>query len=303
MRVWTPPPGIGRLIAIVLLLATIGGLGLVVWQLRQTFSGDPTQWQIGPDLFIRVCLLCALALCAGWLAYRLAAALTLRYELDRNALTIIWLGSRMTIPLDQIVTVDAGVRAATRLGPLQQIGAYWGRGVAPGHVPVHFFTTRSPASSLTIYAAGVGYLISPSDQAGFISDLDERRKLGAARAVTATTSADRLFLSAFWNDPAVRWLLALVLMVNLAALGLLTLRYGALPQTLEMRFDSAGGVSGMRPRFQILFLPLAAFGLSLVNLLIGLVIFRREPDGARLVQGASLLIQLLFAVAVLSVMR
>ena len=89
----------------------------------------------------------------------------------------------------------------------------------------------------------------------------------------------------------------------LAVLGVLAARYPLLEPLIRMRFDAAGQVSDLRPRHQVLFLPLAAFGLSLFNTVMGLLIYRAQPIGARLLQGASVLVQLLFGIAAVTIIR
>jgi len=89
----------------------------------------------------------------------------------------------------------------------------------------------------------------------------------------------------------------------LLVLGVLMARYSALAPVLRMRFDPAGQVADLRPRHQILFLPLAAFGLTLLNIALGLLVYQRQQLGARLLQGASLIVQILFGIAMLTIIR
>ncbi|MBO9326869.1 MAG: hypothetical protein J7463_16360, partial [Roseiflexus sp.] len=58
----------------------------------------------------------------------------------------------------------------------------------------------------------------------------------------------------------------------------------------------------LRPRHQVLFLPLAALGLSLFNTATGMLLYQRLPPGARLIQGASVIVQLLFLVAIAQIL-
>jgi lipopolysaccharide export LptBFGC system permease protein LptF len=53
----------------------------------------------------------------------------------------------------------------------------------------------------------------------------------------------------------------------------------------------------------VLFLPLAACALSLLNTVVGLAFYRQQQLGARLLQGASVVVQLLFGVAVATIIR
>jgi uncharacterized membrane protein len=97
------------------------------------------------------------------------------------------------------------------------------------------------------------------------------------------------------------YLLALALVVNIIAVGLLSWYYPILPAEVEMRFDAVGGVSELRARHQVMFLPLAAFGVTLVNFFGALVFFRYEKLVARMLQGASVVVQILFCVAVIMI--
>jgi hypothetical protein len=101
----------------------------------------------------------------------------------------------------------------------------------------------------------------------------------------------------------VRILLLIAFACNLLVLALLAARYPELSPTVQMRFNAAGEVAALRPRHQVLFLPLAAFGLGLLNTGLGLLLYRREQLGARLLQGASVLVQVLFGIAVFTIIR
>jgi hypothetical protein len=72
---------------------------------------------------------------------------------------------------------------------------------------------------------------------------------------------------------------------------------------LQMRFDPTGQAADIRPRHQVLFIPLAAFGLTLVNLILGIALYRRQQLSAYLLQGASIIMQILFAIALITIIR
>jgi uncharacterized membrane protein len=148
-----------------------------------------------------------------------------------------------------------------------------------------------------------GYVVSPADFDTFVQDLEQRRNLGATKPLAPTIEAGRMFLYDFWNDRTVRWLMIVAVLLNLLALALLAWRYPDLPATLEMRFDATGQAADVRPRHQVLFIPLAAFALLLVNLVLGLALYRRQTLSARLLQGASVIVQILFFVALATIIR
>ncbi|HEU5099993.1 MAG TPA: PH domain-containing protein [Roseiflexaceae bacterium] len=304
MRRWKPQPSPGRWIALLLMLAALAGAAMLGLGLAQALSGPPEGWQITLDLYWRMVGFVLLLLLAGGLAYRALGAFTLSYELDRNGLYIIWLGNRAIVPLDQIQSVDLGVASARlpwRL--IQGIGYYWGQGRTTDGKRLHLFATQPPARCLVINTRDDVYAISPQDHEGFVQDLEQRRNLGATQTLTPSFEPSRMFLYSFWNDATVRGLLLAAFVLNLLLVGVLMARYSALEPVLRMRFDPAGQVTDLRPRHQILFLPLAAFGLTLVNIALGLLVYQRQQLGARLLQGASLIVQILFGIAMLTIIR
>lgn len=304
MRRWKPQTSAGRAIALALLLLLLAAAAALVVRMAGLLKGPPQTWPIDLALYGWVVALIGTLLLAGALAYRVAAAFTLGYELDRNGLYIVWLGNRAVVPLEQVQNIDIGVapaRVPWRL--LQGIGYYWGRGRAADGRPLHQFSTRSPAQSLVIYTPDDVYTISPADREAFVQDLEQRRNLGATKPLAAMFEPSRIFLYDFWSDTTVRALLLLALALNLLVLGVLAARYPALEPLVRMRFDAAGQVADLRPRHQVLFLPLAAFGLSLLNMIVGLLFYRAQQLGARLLQGASVVVQILFGIAVLTIIR
>jgi hypothetical protein len=280
----------------------VAALGL---RLAQALSGPPEGWPVTLELYWQIVGLLLLLLLAGALAYRALAAFTLSYELDRNGLYIIWLGNRAVVPLDQIQSIDLGV-IPTRMPWrwVQGIGYYWGQGRTADGKRLHLFATRPPERCLLIHVRDEVYAISPEGHDAFVQDLEQRRNLGATQTLTPSFEPSRMFLYSFWNDSTVRGLLLAAFVLNLLVLGVLMARYSALAPVLRMRFDPAGQVAAdLRPRHQILFLPLAAFGLTLLNIALGILVYQRQQLGARLLQGASLIVQILFGIAMLTIIR
>jgi hypothetical protein len=304
MRYWKPQPSIGGWVGLVLLAAALAGAAALGDALARSLAGPPQEWQVNLRLYAQgIGLLFLLAL-AGALAYRVAGAFTLGYALDRNGLYITWLGNRAVVPLDQIHSVDVGLRDERlpwRI--IQWIGYYWGQGRTAEGQRLHLFATRPPARCLVIYTATDAYAISPADHEAFVQDLEQRRNLGATKPLTPTVEPSRIFLYAFWNDSTVRTLLLVALALNLVVSALLAARYPTLGPTVPMHFNAIGQEAQLQPRHQVLFLPLAAFGLGLLNTVLGLASYQHQQLGARLLQGASVLVQVLFGIAILTIIR
>lgn len=92
MRRWKPQPSANLSVALGILAALLVCVAVLGVQLARMFQGPPESWQINLALYGRVLLFLITLLLAGALAYRVAAAFTLSYELDRNGLYIGWLG-------------------------------------------------------------------------------------------------------------------------------------------------------------------------------------------------------------------
>ena len=287
-----------------LLVLAVGATAYVGLRLGRVFAVPAAEWPVNLTLYVQIVGLLALLVISATLAYRVAAAFTLSYDLDRNGLYINWLGNRAVVPLDQISHVDIGLGdAASGWNPLSALGYFSGqRRLADGRV-IHRFATLPNDRALVIHTAEELYTISPSDTEAFVQDLEQRRNLGSAKTLSAAVEPGRMFLYAFWHDPTVRRLLLIAMFLNLLVLGVLAARYPSLSATIQMRFNGTGDVVGMRPRSDVLFLPLAAFLLSLINTILGLLMYRTQQIGARMLQGASVVAQILFGIAVLTIIR
>lgn len=302
MRRWKPKPSFGRWVALLLLIGALGGAALFGARLARALRGAPETWTVDLALYADLLGFLLLLVIAGALLYRLGSALTLSYELDRNGLYVTWLGNRAVVPLDRIQNIDVGVADAT-LPAYHGLVYVHGRGRTADGRTLHLFATQPPERCLTVYTAQDAYTISPADAEAFVQDLEQRRNLGATKAMPAVIESSRMFLYAFWNDRTVRVLLLIAVALNLIVFGVLAARYGALDTMVQMRFDATGQAADLRPRHQVLFLPLAAFGLSLLNVVLGLLFYKRQQLGARLLQGASVVVQILFGIATFTIIR
>lgn len=299
---WKPQQGIGLWLGATLLFITIALAGYLGAPLGRILALPPDTWPIDGSYYQRFLALIGMVAIIGFLVYRIAARLTLAYEIDRNGVYLLWLGNRMVIPIETIERVDMGTsHARLPWGWLQGIGSYWGKGTCHDGKLLHLFSTRSPNASLVIHTADAAYAISPKDQDGFVHDLEQRRRLGAVKPLIAGTQFGTWLSYDFWNDPLVRGTLFLAVILNLIIFGILAVSYPTLPTTIPLHFDRMGNVTEFRPRHQALFLPLAAAGLTVANVGFGLALYRHERVGTYAFQIASAVVQILFGVAVLSV--
>ena len=304
MRRWKPFPSMGRWLALALAIVFSLGSLFFGWLCAVRFTPDPTTWVVDLDFFLRFLAFLFMLFFAGTAWLRFVSTMTMWYGIDRNVVFIGSLGNVEMVPLNDILRLDFGVRVDGLPVPLiQGIGCYWGEGRAHEHDTVFVRSTIPPSRCIFIVTQHATYAISPDELEVFVQELEQRRHLGSTKEHATEIVHGPWFNTPFWHDNSTIYLLAIACFVNVVAIGILAYAYPQLPAQVEMRFDAVGGVSELRPRHQALFLPLAAFGVSLVNLFGALVFFRYEKLVARMLQGASVVVQILFCVAVIMIIR
>jgi hypothetical protein len=304
MRRWKPQLTKRLWLAAALLAAVALGALMFFVRIGQALLRPPEQWQINLGLYLQFLAGLALLLVAAMVAYRVVAVLTLAYGVDRNGFYIFWMGNRAVVPLSQIENIEGGAGVTDKTGLAQRVAYYYGSIPLPEGRVAERFSTLPTAQSLILHTAGqLSYVISPDNPDSFVQELEQRRRLGAIQQLTPGVEAGRTFFYAFWNDQVVRKALAVAIGLSLALLGWLAAIYPGLPALIDLRTDAVGVAAALRPRHQILFLPLAANAILLINAGFGLSLYGRTPAGARMLQIASALILILFAVAVLTIVR
>jgi hypothetical protein len=305
MRNWQTQPALARWIAAIFLLLALAGGAFTLVRLANAVLQVPERWPVDNQLYLVFLSCMALLSLSVYLAYRVAGAFTLRYALDRNGLYIRWLGNTATIPLGRITTIESGAGYDLPRGALlaRSIGYYRGQLALPGGRPLQLFCSRGPdkPSTLIIHTADAAYAISPTEPDSFVQELEQRRRLGVIQQLAPTIKRGGLLSYAFWADRTVFWAVISAVLLNLLLFGIAMISYPQLPELIQLRFDQAGNLAELRPRHQILFMPLAAATIMLINAGFGLMLYSREPIGARLLQFGSIIVQILFGVALVAV--
>ena len=302
MRRWKPFPSIGRWLALV--IAVIFSLGFLAfgWLISSAFAGEPQSWQIDFGFFLQFVAMLLMLFLSGFAWLRWLQSVTLWYGLDRNAVFIGSLGNVEAVQLDQIERIDFGMNVENLPQPLTQgVGCYWGEGTAVGHERVLIRSSLPASRCLFIVTAYATYAISPTEIELFVQEIEQLRNLGGTKRIIPDYEAGPWFNTAFWQDNSSKLLLIIALVINILSVGLIAWYYPSLANEVEMRFDAVGGVLDLRPRHQALFLPLTALALTLANFIGAILFFRYEKLISRMLQGASVVIQILFCVAVLMV--
>lgn len=238
------------------------------------------------------------------LAYQTLSCLTLRYHLDRNGLAIRWFGSEQIIPIRDIQQILPGSGmgdAVVRRRGLRWPGHERGTGSVPGIGRTVFLATRPLEGQLILTTPGRAFAISPSDPARFTEAFASRAAMGPNRLLTAETRNARWITWPFWADQTGWTLLGAALVINLGLFAFLAISFPGLDSQLPLHFDRLGRADRIGTKMELFALPIIGAIILLTNLVLGLLLYRRERAGSYLLWGASAAVQALFWLAAFSI--
>ncbi|MCB0045274.1 MAG: hypothetical protein KDD92_07590 [Caldilineaceae bacterium] len=238
------------------------------------------------------------------LAYRTWAALTLEYQVDRNAVTIRWAGARQIIPLHAIRRVIRGglqdLSAPRRLDwPAEDIR----RSQALGLLNVRMLAARPLEECLLLETTDGVYALSPAAEDEFLDALQARYRFGPSRSVEMSREYTTRLGEFFSANPAGLVLLIGGLAGVLALAGLLMVRFPGLPDELVMQVNSDGLPLSVRSKDALFLLPAMGFLAWLLNSVAGLWLAARgQAVAAYLLWGGTIVVQLFSLLALFSLL-
>lgn len=279
-------------------------VALDAWLLDWLINDSIRTQQIGPLTFVvgLVVLLCLPLLI--FLVYQTLSLLTLRYRLDRNGLVIRWAGTQQIIPLHEIRSIVPGQQLGDTI--LQRQGLRWpgherGEGQVPGIGHTRFLATRPLTGQLVLLTAGPALGISPSDPNAFVRAFEARRELGPNRLVERGVDHACWFTWPLWTDQTAWVLIGMALVINLALFGYLSFRLAGLDLQLPLHFNNQGLADRIGTKMELFALPIIGLIILGTNLVLGLILYRRERAGSYLLWGGAAAAQALFWLAILSI--
>jgi hypothetical protein len=275
---------------------TLTGVSAVILQglLRQS---------LGLGFYLAVlAFIVGIALFVLWL-YRFIELLSLRYQVDRNALVIDAGLSRYTIPLDAIDRIATGADfTLRRFRGFDWPGFVKGRAQVDGLPLLHLLGTEPFERQLVIVTRQAAYGISPPSPADFAEAIERRRALGAIRRASETIERKSLATWAVWRDSLFWAIVAVTLIANLALFGLIFSRYGALPERISIHYNALGEVDRVSSKVWLLAMPTIGALALVLNASIGLALHARERAGSILLSSASLALQVVLWLATLGIL-
>jgi Bacterial PH domain/Domain of unknown function (DUF1648) len=239
-----------------------------------------------------------------FLVYQTLSNLTLRYHLDRNGIFVRWAGTEQIIPIRDIQRIVPGRQFGDII--VRRRGPHWpgherGVGLVPGIGRTCFLATQPLAGQLLLVTPGRSFAISPTNPEGFLRALASRQELGPNRLFEQERRPARWSTWSLWKDRTARILLGIALIVNLGLFGYLSALFPNLDIQLPLHFNRLGQVDRIGTKMELFALPIIGLIVLGTNVVLGLVLYKRERAGSYLLWGAAGAAQALFWLATFSI--
>lgn len=282
---WTPNRRKGALIG-------AGWIGLIVvidsLLLWRVISGKLNGWTFICALLVLVSLP-AMALIGYWI-YGL---MRLRYEFDRNRLVITTASGQQIIPLGNVQRMIDGRDARLQVHLKSPVWpGYWiGHGTIDGVGLTLFYGVEPPQEQAIVVTPTLAYGLSVPEMDTFLEVFRAALRLGPNVQVDQESQKAAHVNWALWQDRLLQLLLSLGLGINVLVFGILCFAYPALPPRLPLHFDASGAVDRIAPRSDIFILPIIGLIVLSLNMLIGVVLYRRQKMASYLVWSGGIVVQ------------
>jgi len=265
--VFKPRRSTGILVGIAIILSILALDVLLLSYLRQS--------QISPIFFICALLVVLSLPLLALLGYLVYGLFSLRYQLHRDALTIVWGASQQIIPMGSIREVVRGedLEEEIKVRVVSWPGHLVGRGQIEGIGLTLFYATEPLARQLLVVTPTRAYGISPADLDGFLDAFEIRQNMGPIRLLPHEHRQPGFLSWPIWRDRLAHLLLALGIGANLVLFADLCWRYSS--------------------RTEIFKLPAIGLIAQIANSSLGMFIHSRQRVGAYLLLGGAVVVQIL----------
>ena len=295
--VWKPTKALGLVTGLVILL-TIISIGNALFQ-------SIARQDVGMGLYLTVLLLVlSLALLGLW-GYWYYDLITLRYHLDRNALTIVCGTSRQVVPIKAIQRIVPGdtLEVSRRFHGIGWPGYMRGHAEVRGQGRLTIHSTEPLERQVIIVTAQQCYGISPKDPQRFLADYAMRRALGPMAKVNQGLEYRPVIAWPVWRDWRF-WLVSiLVCMADIVLFGLVVNRYAILPERMPLHRNALGEVDRIASKAWLFVMPGIGVLVLGINTALGAILHRRERLGAYLLIGIACGVQVILWFAALGILN
>jgi len=284
--------------------AALVGVAVLLAALLLAFAGP---WAISAAKFLAFVGAFALLVLAALFAYWTWACLTLSYALDEKGLSIRWGLIRQFVPLGQIERFVPGREA--RLPDIRGVnwwGYHVGRASVKGLGEVLFYSThQSPWEPIYVVTPSRSYALSPENSVRFTMELQRLKNAALSlpkeqepppEAPKQRAEHPALAIHPFWLDRYGQALVLVAVLANVALFGFIFGVYPGLADKLNLAFPPLGPAE-LRPKREVLQIPLTALALLAVSLVAGLAVHKWERAASYLLLAGAIFLQGLFWVA------
>jgi hypothetical protein len=257
-------------------VGTLVGSGLTLWcfsfAIALVARGLSHEVSLGIiSLYIVATVFFFIGLLFAYWTYSLG---TLKYALDRNALTITWGDIKQMVPMSQIERLVPGRELPNpHIAGVSWLGHHIGHSHVEGGIgdTLFYSTHRSPADLLYVVTPGQSYAISVDDEVAFAEAVQGQQRLGSL--VSIPQAPDRLYLAAqpFWEDRTAQVLALGAFAMFFAMFGYVFREYPGLPQSIALSFPQIDGVTRVGSKDELLKLPMTGVGMLMLNLGLGFI--------------------------------
>lgn len=296
---YQPQRSLGLLVGAVL---TFWAAGIAILLFNYGLTSSIQLAAIGA--YVGAVIVTVLALLFGYWWYALA---TLSYALDRNGLVITWGATRQVIPLQAIERLVPGTSVGVpRVRGVTWLGYHVGRAQIERIGEVLFYSThQTPEQVLYVMTTERNYAISVDDPAEFARHIQIRLDLGPTAEVTHHVERQAASLQSFWNDRLALALTGVALVAGALVWGVVAMRWGGLPETLELHFPPTETLPLVEVvgRSALLELPRVASTILALNVVIGVALHAWERAAGYALLASATAIQIGFIVAIQLALR
>jgi hypothetical protein len=239
-----------------------------------------------------------------WLAYHTLALANIDYALDRNAFVIRHGPVREIIPMGNVQRVIAASDIAAGLKHLHvPLPGWWiGQGYHPELGKITFYANSPLEKQVIIVTPDENYAISPRNRDEFLEAFRVRFQMGPTQSVQAVRLMPPLFRSPIWTDRMAITLIVIALALNALLFAVGFARYPELNAQVILHFNAQGIPDRFGSPEQVFGPAIIATELLVINFLIALTVYLRgDKLAAYLASGGTILVQVLFLIAVVTV--
>jgi hypothetical protein len=265
--VFKPESAAGSFLGVVaVVFCLVVGVALIF----KSFGHDPGMAQFFP-LVIGPVLLVLGALFAYWTW----GSLSLRYVVDRNALTIRWGAQRQIVPLvniERLIPADPEGEDPDIRG-VDWPGHHVGRARIPQLGEVLFYSGHRRAGDiLYVQTASDTYGISVPDPVAFAQAVQSNQMRGSLFDQRQAVHRDGIAAQSFWIDPQARFLTVILLGAFVMVLAYVLQTYPGLAQSVPLRFPALGGLLRVIDKSELLDIPRSAAAFLGLNLALAIAL-------------------------------